>query len=76
MATVTADKMKDDPKAITILERLLVIDPQNAFASQALPVLKKAVNKPAAPTKPAPKNTAPAKPAAKTPTAKTPVAKK
>ena len=65
MATVTADKMKDYPKAIAILERLQAVDPQNAFANSALPVLRKAAAGPAPKTnqgtKPAPKTTTPAK---------------
>jgi tetratricopeptide (TPR) repeat protein len=64
MATVSADKMKDYPKAISVLERLLAFDPQNAFASNALPILRKAGTKPAPATKPTPKTT-PAKPAPK-----------
>ena len=74
MASIAADKMKDYPKAISILERLLVLDPQNAFALQALPVLKKAV---AGPTKTTPA-TKPAekKPPVKKPAAKPPVKKK
>jgi hypothetical protein len=54
--------MKDYPKAISILERILLVDPQNTFATQALPVLRNAVNRPTQSAKPAPKTT-PAKPA-------------
>jgi tetratricopeptide (TPR) repeat protein len=62
MASVASDKMKDYPKAISILERILLVDPQNTFATQALPVLRNAVNRPTQSAKPAPKTT-PAKPA-------------
>lgn len=43
MASIYADKMKDYPKAITTLERVLTIDPADQFATQALPVLRRAV---------------------------------
>jgi hypothetical protein len=75
---LTSVKMKDYAKGASILERLLVLDPQNAFALQNLPILKKAASAPAQPSKPTP----PAKPATKetptkvtpkTPPAKTPV---
>ena len=42
MATIAADKLKDYPKAIAILERLQAVDPENAFANNALPILRKA----------------------------------
>ncbi|HEX8334307.1 MAG TPA: tetratricopeptide repeat protein, partial [Segetibacter sp.] len=70
MATVTADKMKDYPRAIGVLERILAVDPQNAFANNALPILRKAGTRPAPATKPVPKTT-PAKPATKTTATKT-----
>jgi tetratricopeptide (TPR) repeat protein len=75
---LTSVKMKDYAKGASILERLLVLDPQNAFALQNYPILKKAASAPAQPSKPTP----PAKPATKetptkvtpkTPPAKTPV---
>jgi tetratricopeptide (TPR) repeat protein len=47
MATIAADKQKDYPKAIEILERLQALDPQNSFANSALPILRKAANRPA-----------------------------
>ncbi len=52
MAQVAADKMKDYPKAIEILEKVMVLDAADPFATQALPVLRKAV---AGPKKAAPK---------------------
>jgi tetratricopeptide (TPR) repeat protein len=44
MASIAADKMKDYPKALEIVNKILAIDPTDAFASQAKPVLEKAVN--------------------------------
>ncbi len=43
IAQVAADKMKDYPKAIEALEKVQIIDPEDTFAKQALPVLRKAV---------------------------------
>lgn len=54
MATIAADKLKDYPKAIAILERLQAVDPQNAFANNALPILRKAATRPAPKTGSAP----------------------
>ncbi|MGI8635985.1 MAG: tetratricopeptide repeat protein, partial [Segetibacter sp.] len=44
MASIAADKMKDYPKALDIVNKILAIDPTDTFASQAKPVLEKAVN--------------------------------
>jgi tetratricopeptide (TPR) repeat protein len=44
MASIAADKMKDYPKALDMVNRILAIDPADTFASQAKPVLEKAVN--------------------------------
>ncbi len=44
IAQVAADKMKDYPKAIEALEKVQALDPEDTFAKQALPVLRKAVN--------------------------------
>ena len=44
IAQVAADKLKDYPKAIEALERVQVLDPEDSFAKQALPVLRKAVS--------------------------------
>ncbi len=44
IAQVAADKMKDYPKAIEALEKVQVLDPEDTFAKQALPVLRKAVS--------------------------------
>jgi tetratricopeptide (TPR) repeat protein len=68
MASIAADKMKDYPKALDIVNRIIAIDPADAFATQAKPVLEKAVNGKSATgsgSAPAKKATAPAKPAAK-----------
>jgi tetratricopeptide (TPR) repeat protein len=68
MAQVSADKMKDYPKAISILERVQALDPRDPFAVQALPVLRRAVAGPqrsSAPSKPAAKPSAKPKPPVK-----------
>lgn len=77
IASVASDKLKDYSRAINALEKVLIIDPQDQFATRAIPVLKKALDGPkttparATPaTKPAPAKATPAKPAAKPPVKK------
>lgn len=55
MATVASDRMKDYPKALEIVNRILVIDPNDAFATQAKAPLEKAVAGPKSKSKTAPK---------------------
>jgi tetratricopeptide (TPR) repeat protein len=43
VASVYADKLKDYPNAIVVLEKVQAIDPEDPFALQALPILRKAV---------------------------------
>jgi tetratricopeptide (TPR) repeat protein len=66
MAQLASDKKKDYPGAIAILEKVQALDPQDPFATQALPVLRKAVAGPqkSTPAKPATK-TSPKKPTTK-----------
>jgi tetratricopeptide (TPR) repeat protein len=44
VASIAADKMKDYPKALDAVNKILAIDPADTFATQAKPVLEKAVN--------------------------------
>ncbi len=69
IAQVAADKMKDYPKAIEALEKVQVLDPEDTFAKQALPVLRKAVNGKS--STPAGSGSAPAKTKTKTEETKT-----
>jgi tetratricopeptide (TPR) repeat protein len=56
MASIAADKMKDYPKALEVVNKIIAIDPTDTFATQAKPVLERAVNgKSAAPSTPAKK---------------------
>lgn len=48
------DVKKDSKTALDYVEKILAIDPANAFANQVKPILQKQVNKPASPA-PAPK---------------------
>jgi tetratricopeptide (TPR) repeat protein len=43
VAQLLADKMKDYPKALAILNKILEVDPTDAFATQAKPVLENAI---------------------------------
>ncbi|HEX8677135.1 MAG TPA: hypothetical protein VF700_07945, partial [Segetibacter sp.] len=43
IAMVASDKLKDYPKALDAINQILVLDPADAFASQAKPVLEKAL---------------------------------
>ena len=43
IASVAADKLKDYPKALDAINQILVLDPADTFASQAKPVLEKAL---------------------------------
>jgi len=45
MASVYADKLKDYAKAIEVLDKILTVDPADQFATQAKPVLQKALDK-------------------------------
>lgn len=56
LTTYYNDAKKDSKTALSYVEKILAIDPQNAFANAAKPVLLKQVNKPASPA-PAPKKT-------------------
>jgi hypothetical protein len=56
MASVSADKMKDYAKALEIVKQIQAIDPNDAFATQAIGPLTRAVSgkgasSPATPTK-------------------------
>ena len=44
IASVAADKLKDYPRALDAINQILVLDPADTFASQAKPVLEKALN--------------------------------
>ncbi len=44
MASLYSDKLKNYPKALEITDRLLMLDPQDAFAMQAGPALRKAIS--------------------------------
>ncbi len=44
IASVAADKLKDYPTSLDAINQILAIDPADTFASQAKPVLEKAVN--------------------------------
>jgi tetratricopeptide (TPR) repeat protein len=44
IASAAADKMKDYPKALTAVNSILEVDPEDTFAKQAKPVLEKVVN--------------------------------
>lgn len=46
IASVAADKMKDYQKSLDAVNQILAIDPADTFASQARPVLEKAINPP------------------------------
>jgi hypothetical protein len=46
------DTKKDTKTAISYLDRILQVDPANAFALQFRPILQKALNKPAPSTAP------------------------
>lgn len=46
IASVAADKMKDYQKSLDAVNQILAIDPADTFASQAKPVLEKAINPP------------------------------
>lgn len=46
IASVAADKMKDYQRSLDAVNQILAIDPADAFASQARPVLEKAINPP------------------------------
>ncbi len=63
MATVSSDRMKDYTKALSIVNRIIAIDPNDAFATQAKAPLERAVAGPKVITKTPAK--APAKPAPK-----------
>ena len=43
VAQLLADKMKDYPRALLILNKILEVDPTDAFATQAKPVLENAI---------------------------------
>ncbi len=58
IASIAADKMKDFPKALEIVDKILAIDPADPFATQAKPILEKAVNGKTAAGSTAPKKTA------------------
>ena len=45
VASVYADKLKDYPNAIIALEKVQIVDPEDPFALQALPILRDAVEK-------------------------------
>ncbi|MDB5247814.1 MAG: tetratricopeptide repeat family protein [Segetibacter sp.] len=44
VASTAADKMKDYPKALDAVNKILAVDPADSFATQAKPVLERAVN--------------------------------
>ena len=54
LTTIANDVNKDSKKALSYIDRILQIDPANAFALQVKPILQKAVNRPAN-SSPAPK---------------------
>jgi hypothetical protein len=47
IASVAADKLKDYRASLDAVNQILAIDPADTFASQARPVLEKALNPPA-----------------------------
>jgi tetratricopeptide (TPR) repeat protein len=55
LTTISNDVKKDSKKALAYIDRILQIDPANAFALQAKPILQKAINKPATSPSTAPK---------------------
>jgi tetratricopeptide (TPR) repeat protein len=69
IASVAADKMKDYKKALSVVNDILALDPQDAFATQAKGPLEKAISGPKTSTKSTPAATpakkTPAKPAPK-----------
>lgn len=55
LTTISNDVKKDSKKALTYIERILQIDPSNAFALQVKPILQKAISRPATSPSTAPK---------------------
>lgn len=55
LTMIANDVKKDSKSALVYVDRILQIDPANAFALQALPILKKAANRPAASPSSSPK---------------------
>lgn len=51
------DVKKDSKTALSYVDKILAIDPANAFANQVRPMLQNQINKPTRPAAPAPKKT-------------------